>query len=98
MPVTTSQFPGFRALSVEERRRRIAEATGVPLAELTRALDEGGLDLATADVMVENAIGTLGLSFGVALNFQVNDADYLVPMATEEPSVIAAASHAAKRV
>jgi hydroxymethylglutaryl-CoA reductase len=48
--------------------------------------------------MVENAVGTLALPFGVALNFHINGADYLVPMAIEEPSVVAAASHAAKRV
>jgi hydroxymethylglutaryl-CoA reductase len=48
--------------------------------------------------MVENAIGTMALPFGVALNVQINGADYLVPMAVEEPSVIAATSHAAKRV
>src|SRR5690606_2181359 len=58
----------------------------------------GGLDESTANAMVENAIGILGLPFGVALNFQVNGRDLLVPMAIEEPSVIAAASHAAKRV
>jgi hydroxymethylglutaryl-CoA reductase len=98
MPRATSQIPGFRDLPLDERRRRLAEHAGLDDGEVARALASGGLDEATADAMVENAIGTLGLPFGVALNFQVNGADYLVPMATEEPSVIAAASHAAKRV
>lgn len=81
-----------------ERRRVLAEALGVDLAELTRTLDSGGLDADVADAMVENAIGALSLPLGVALHLRVNDRDYLAPMATEEPSVIAAASHAAKRV
>ena len=53
------------------------------------------MDVETADQMIENAIGTR-VPFGVALNVQVNGVDYLVPMAIEEPSVVAAASHAAR--
>lgn len=98
MPSKTSTIPGFRTLSIQERRARIAEATGIPLADLERALAGSELDLATAEAMVENAIGALALPFGVALNVRVNETDYLVPMAIEEPSVIAATSHAAKRV
>lgn len=98
MPSASSQLPDFRDLSMAERRQRVAERSGLDAAVVARALEAGGLDEATADAMIENAIGTLGLPFGVALNFQINGVDYLVPMATEEPSVIAAASHAAKRV
>lgn len=98
MPHATSQLPGFRNLSLEERRRLLAAALGKTPAAIAASLASGGLDETTANAMVENAIGTLGLPFGVALNFQVNGVDTLVPMATEEPSVIAAASHAAKRV
>ncbi len=98
MKQRTSSLPGFRGLDPAARRRRIAEACGLDPAEIDRAFTTGGLDEDGADAMVENAIGTLGLPFGVALNIQVNGADYLVPMAIEEPSVIAAASHAAKRV
>jgi hydroxymethylglutaryl-CoA reductase len=98
MPPPTSRLPGFRNLPIEARRRVLAEAAGLDAGEIASALAEGGLDDATADAMIENAIGTLGLPFGVALNFQVNGRDVLVPMAIEEPSVVAAASHAAKRV
>ena len=98
MPSKTSSIPGFRTLSIQDRRTRIAETTGIPLAAIEEALAGGELDLATAEAMVENAIGALALPFGVALNVRMNDADYLVPMAIEEPSVIAATSHAAKRV
>jgi hydroxymethylglutaryl-CoA reductase len=58
-------------------------------------LTEGGLDTGTADQMVENAITVYGLPLGLGLNFVVNGRDVLVPMAVEEPSVIAAASNAA---
>jgi hydroxymethylglutaryl-CoA reductase len=95
---SSSSIPGFRTLPIQERRARIAEATGIPLAALEEALAGSELDLATAEAMVENAIGALALPFGVALNVRVNATDYLVPMAIEEPSVIAATSHAAKRV
>lgn len=95
--MTSSSIPDFRRLPIEDRHRRIAEALGLDPAEVARSLAEGGLDSIVADKMVENAIGTFALPLGVALNLRVNGRDYLVPMAIEEPSVIAAASHAAKR-
>jgi hydroxymethylglutaryl-CoA reductase len=98
MPSKTSVIANFRSLSVADRRRVLAAVAAVDEAEITEAVSEGGLGLETADKMIENAIGTLALPFGVALNAQVNGVDYLVPMAIEEPSVVAAASHAAKRV
>lgn len=98
MAPATSLLPGFRNLSMDERRQSLAETAGLDAGAIAAALASGGLDESTADAMVENAIGTLGLPFGVALGFQVNGRDFLVPMAIEEPSVIAAASHAAKRV
>jgi len=56
----------------------------------------GRLSLELADKMIENVIGTLELPLGIAVNFLINGKDYLIPMAIEEPSVVAAASHAAK--
>jgi len=56
----------------------------------------GGLSLEKADLMVENCIGMLSLPLGVGLNFRINGKDLLIPMVTEEPSVIAAASSGAK--
>jgi hydroxymethylglutaryl-CoA reductase len=90
--------PAFRELPLAERRREIAARLGLDLGDIARALEAGGIDDEIADRMVENAIGTLALPFGVAPAVAVNGVDYLVPMATEEPSVIAAASHASKRV
>ena len=63
-----------------------------------RTLDGGGIDTAAADRVVENVVGVYALPLGVGLNFVVNGRDYLVPMAVEEPSVIAAASNAARMV
>ena len=93
-----SRLPGFYKLSIEQRRALVAERAGVDLATLTSALESGGIDAATADKLVENVLGTYALPFGLALNVQVNGKDRLVPMVVEEPSVIAAASNAARMV
>src|SRR3954469_7950250 len=93
-----SRIPGFYKLGLAERRAVVSSRAGVDLAELEHALEAGGLDAATADKVVENVLGIYGLPFGIALNVRVNDVDRLVPMVVEEPSVIAAASNAARMV
>jgi hydroxymethylglutaryl-CoA reductase len=85
-------------MKVAERRTLVAEAVGMPVAELGAALDSGGLTPEMADKFVENVLGTYALPFGIAPNVRVNGKDYIVPMVVEEPSVIAAASNAAKMV
>lgn len=94
MPVN-SRLPGFYKLSPTERFNKIVEASGLAKHDLTDVIpaDEGTLSM--ADHMIENVIGTLAIPLGVAANFTINGRDYLVPMATEEPSVVAAASHMA---
>ena len=92
----TSRLPGFYKVSIDERRCLVAEATGVEPSDVARCLDEGGLCEETADKFVENVLGTYALPYGVALNVRVNGHDYVVPMVVEEPSVVAAASNAAK--
>jgi hydroxymethylglutaryl-CoA reductase len=94
----TSRFPGFYKVTVQERRALVAETTGVEAAEVERALEGGGIDADTADKFVENVLGTYALPFGVALNVRVNGHDHVVPMVVEEPSVVAAASNAAKMI
>src|SRR5205814_10128111 len=79
-------------------RRDGLRAGGEMSDEDLEALAQGGLDLATADRLVENAVGLYALPLGLGLNFRVNGRDHLVPMAVEEPSVIAAASNAARIV
>ncbi len=93
-----SRLPGFYKLSIAERRALVAERTGVRLDALSAALENGGIDAGMADKLVENVLGTYSLPFGIALNVQVNGHDRLVPMVVEEPSVIAAASNAARMV
>jgi hydroxymethylglutaryl-CoA reductase len=92
---STSRLPGFYDLSIEDRVARIAQWAGLSKDEET-VLASGGLTLEQADHMIENVVGVLGVPLGVATNFRVNGRDYLVPMAIEEPSVVAGASYAAK--
>jgi hydroxymethylglutaryl-CoA reductase len=96
MSSPSSRLPGFYRLPLAERRARVQAALGLP-DEALAALD-AALDLDTADHMIENVIGTYALPFAVALNFRVNGRDALVPMVVEEPSVVAAASNAARMV
>src|SRR5882672_6901207 len=94
----TSRFPGFYKVTVQERRALVSDATGAEVRDIERALEGGGLDAETADKFVENVLGTYALPYGVALNVRVNGHDHVVPMVIEEPSVVAAASNAAKMV
>ena len=92
----TSRISGFKDLDVAQRRTRVAEVAGVD-PETLGVLDPGfGLSLSQADHMVENVVGVIGVPVGVATNFVVDGRDVLVPMATEEPSVVAAASNLAR--
>ncbi|OLC90947.1 MAG: hydroxymethylglutaryl-CoA reductase, degradative, partial [Deltaproteobacteria bacterium 13_1_40CM_3_71_4] len=93
--MSTSRIPAFYQLTVAERRRRLAEAVELSSAEVETLATADALPLDVADIMIENAVGTFALPFGVALNFQVNGRDHVVPMVVEEPSVVAAASYAA---
>jgi hydroxymethylglutaryl-CoA reductase len=93
----TSRLPGFYKLSPAERVAAVGDWAGLDEAE--RAVLAGqGLSPGQADLMIENVVGTYALPLGIAVNFQVNGRDYLVPMAVEEPSVLAAISHAAKLI
>jgi hydroxymethylglutaryl-CoA reductase len=94
----TSRFPGFYKVSLQERRVLVGDATGAGPEDIERSLGGGGLDAETADKFVENVLGTYALPYGVALNVRVNGRDHVVPMVIEEPSVVAAASNAARMV
>jgi len=94
--MATSRLPGFYDLNLEQRSHELARASGLA-AEVVRALTgQAGLQPEQADHMIENVIGTYSLPLGLAVNFQVNGRDVLVPMAIEEPSVVAGASFMAK--
>lgn len=90
-----SSIPKFHEKSREERIKTIASFSGLSKEEIA-ILKNGGISFKEANNMIENAIGTISLPLGIATNFRVNGKDYLIPMAIEEPSVIAAASKAAK--
>ncbi len=92
----TSRITGFYKLSLEERLRIVAEFADLTEEECTLLRNSGSLELSLADRMIENVIGVMHIPLGVALNFLINGRDYIVPMAIEEPSVVAAASNAAK--
>ncbi len=91
-----SRIPGFYRLTLHERQDLIADRLQTPASALRRLLDAGGLTSDIANNTVENVIGTYALPFGLALNFRVNGTDRIIPMVVEEPSVIAAASNAAR--
>jgi len=90
----TSVVPGFYKLSIEKRREFVMHFAN--LSEDDAKIFSSFLDLATADRMIENVLGTFELPLGLAVNFLINGKDYIIPMATEESSVVAAASNAAK--
>jgi len=98
MAVGSSRLPKLYELSIAERCRVVTHAAsldGETAAHLERG---GGLSVATADTMSENVLATFSLPLSVGLNFVVNGRDVIVPMATEEASVVAAASFAARLV
>jgi len=92
----TSRIPGFYNLPPEQRLDKVAAILELSDDEKARIKGEHGFTIKQADRMIENAIGYLPVPLGVAVNFKVDGEDVFVPMATEEPSVVAAASHAAK--
>ena len=90
-----SAIPGFYGLSLAERQAIARDWAGLDEADL-QSLNDAGLSLAQADLMIENVIGRYSLPLALATNFRINDRDYLTPMVVEEASVVAACSYAAK--
>ncbi len=96
MSARTSRLPGFYKLPIESRVKVVKEFADLSDEEVALLTKVGRLGLDVADKMIENVIGTFELPYAVAVNFLINGRDYLVPMAIEEPSVVAGASNAAK--
>lgn len=94
--MNSSRIPGFYKLSIQERLDQLDEMYHFTAEEWTTLTSTGALPAATANHLIENAVGVYPLPLGIALNFLINGKDYIVPMVTEEPSVIASASHIAK--
>jgi hydroxymethylglutaryl-CoA reductase len=94
----TSAISGFYKLTPQERLAKVQEFAQLTAEETAVLANTGALPMEVADHMIENVVGAFTLPLGVGVNFQINGKDYLIPMATEEPSVVAAASYAAKMV
>jgi len=92
----SSLVSGFYKLSPKKRLALVKDFAGLSEEECTLLRNTGSLPLDLADRMIENVIGATQMPLGIAVNFQINKRDYLIPMAIEEPSVVAAASFAAK--
>ena len=91
-----SDISGFYKLSISERLRLLSEMMNFSKEELLLLQNLGYFKPSQIDTLIENVISSFQLPLGIAFNFRINDKDYLIPMAIEEPSVVAAASNAAK--
>jgi len=94
----SSLMSGFYKLNPKERVAFVKEFAGLTDEEVLLLQNTGSLPIDVADRMIENVVGAFPLPLGIGTNFLINMRDYLIPMVIEEPSVIAAASYAAKMV
>ena len=97
MPVDNSRLKSFYKLTVEERRKAIADLANLNDEQIAALAASGELNETAADRMIENVIGTMSLPVGVATNFIIDGKHYVIPFCLEESSVVAAASNMAKR-
>jgi len=91
-----SDISGFYKLSLEERQNQLAKLINLKHEEIKLLQALGYFTPTQIDTLIENVIGSYQLPLGIALNFRINGKDYILPMVIEEPSVVAAASNAAK--
>lgn len=91
-----SRLEGFYKKTPNERLQIVKAFANLTDEDVSVISNTGALGVDQADRMIENVIGTMPLTLGIAVNFLINDRDYLIPMAIEEPSVVAAASNGAK--
>lgn len=92
----TSQISGFYKLTPKQRIKYVKDFADLTDQEVDVLQSTGALEMELADRMIENVVGTFSLPLGIAMNFLINKKDYIIPMAIEEPSVVAAATYAAK--
>jgi len=93
----TSRFPGFHKLSPAERLAKVVELCGLDDAAHRQLANTGNLDVALADRLIENVIGVMAIPIGIATNMVIDGRETLIPMATEESSVVAAVCNAARQ-
>lgn len=92
----TSEVSGFYNLSVDERMEFVRKFCDLSPEEVKVLQNTGSMPIYVADHLIENTISTMEIPVGIATNFKINGRDYLIPMAIEEPSVVAACSNSAK--
>lgn len=97
MHIQSSRISGFHNLSMSERRDKVIEIAGLGREAADHLANTGNLEAGIADSMIENAIGTMNIPLGVATNMIVDEREMLIPMATEESSVVAAVCNAARQ-
>ena len=95
--ITTSRISGFHKMSASDRLAAVGSFAGLDEAALAQLARPGNLDPHTADHMIENVVATLAIPIGIATNVKVDGRDVLVPMATEESSVVAAVCNSARQ-
>ncbi|MEM4090179.1 MAG: hydroxymethylglutaryl-CoA reductase, degradative [Thermoplasmatales archaeon] len=91
-----SSISGFYKLPIQERRDKLRKILDLSEEDAKLLINMGGLEESIADRMIENVVSVMEVPIGIATNFLINRKDYLIPMAIEEPSVVAAASNAAR--
>lgn len=91
-----SDISGFYKLSMEERQKLLSSLANLNQDEMKILKELGYFTTTQIDTLIENVVGSYQLPLGLALNFKINDKDYIIPMVIEEPSVVAAASNAAR--
>lgn len=94
--MVTSKISGFYKKSPSERLEVVKDFSKLEEDDVKVLGNPGALQIDQVDRMIENVVGTMPMPLGIAVNFLINDKDYLIPMVIEEPSVVAAASNAAK--
>ncbi|WP_300496323.1 hydroxymethylglutaryl-CoA reductase, degradative [Marinobacter sp.] len=97
MHTQNSRISGFHKLSMSERLNKVMEVAGLDRSVEAKLSNTGNLDASVVDSMIENAVGTMNIPLGVATNMIVDGEDVLIPMATEESSVVAAVCNAARQ-
>ncbi|NYT66189.1 hydroxymethylglutaryl-CoA reductase, degradative [Alcaligenaceae bacterium] len=93
----TSRISGFHKLSISDRLARVTEFAGLDSDVVAQLSNLGNLDGELADRLIENVIGTMSIPVGIATNMKIDGQDVLIPMATEESSVVAAVCNAGRQ-
>jgi hydroxymethylglutaryl-CoA reductase len=96
-PTRHSRISGFHKLPIAQRIEAVARFAGLDAAEQAHLANTGNLPAELADHLIENLVGTMNIPVGIATNMKVDGQDRLIPMATEESSVVAAVCNAARQ-